>query len=564
MKRSLFSELKALFWLQTKLTLAMFRSRRAADWFWIFRLGLMLLQAIFMFPMFIVLGIAMAVGLIYLSPQAAFEVVLIANTFMMLFWLMMPGMYNSQFMERFEMSRLFAHPISFRGIVVGSTLVSMVNMTGLWTLPILLGEAIGLAWHRPAATPLILLGTLPAFVFFALVGRLMDDFFDLVSSDRRLRTLMVFVLSLPFMFLWLGQYYLQYITDDYETLPAFFGPALAAQLEQAQGASGVLEALHLSRFLIWLPPGWVGAGMGMVVNNGGAGVLFLLLSFLTIGALLWVHSGITRRLMDGAVLRIGVERVRTRGLGLPWEKATGFWALVAKDLRYLRRSPIPRQMLFGAMIMPIVLLLPMSRIPASEMPPDFGLNISEGIGFFLLFMLNMTFNIGLTGNYFGAIDREGFGTLATAPSRWPQVLLAFNSVVTLFVLTTSFVIFAIIAAVTHAWAALPLWLYTTLVLQISTTPIYTFASIMGPYRMELKYGAQNRRGNMWGFLAWIVGLIPVGIMVVAPYFTWRPALIVTLPLSAIYSIGFYLLTLKPLGKLLQQRQHVVLERITSD
>ncbi len=565
MKSSLFSELKTLFWLQGKLTLSLFRSRRSADWFWILRMGLMLIQGIFTFPIFILMGVGMAAGLAYLSPRAAFEAVIIANTFMTLFWLMMPGMYSSQFVERFEMSRLFAHPISFRGLVVGSTLVAMANMTGLWTIPILLGEAVGLAWHQPLAAPLILLGVLPAFAFFALVGRLMDDFFDLVSSDRRLRALMIFVLSLPFMVLWFGQYYLQYITDDYETLPAFISPVLAAQLQQAQGPSDVLEALNLSRFLIWLPPGWVSAGMGMTINHSWLiGAAFLILSFLTIGLLLWIHAGVTRRLADGAVLRIGVERVRTHGLGFSTQKATGFWALVAKDWRYLWRSPIPRQMIFGAMIMSAVMLFSLFRGSAEEVSAETRTAISSGLSFFLVFMLNMMFNIGLTANYFGATDREGFGTLATAPSIWAQILLSFNGVMALFVLAAASIIFTVMAAATNNWQALPLWLYAMLVLQISTTPVYTFASIIGPYRMEIKYGARNRRGNMWGFLGWIVGAIPVGIMVALPYFAWKPALIVTLPLSAVYSVGVYLLTLKPLGNLLQRRQHTILERVTSD
>lgn len=565
MKHSLFSELKTLFWLQARLTLSLFRSRRGSDWFWIFRLALTLIQGIFTFPLFIAMGVGVAVGLTYLSPRAAFEVVMIANTFMTLFWLMMPSMYSSQFIERFEMSRLFAHPISFGGIVVGSTLVAMANMTGLWTIPILLGEVVGLAWHKLAAAPLILLGALPAFVFFALVGRLMDDFFDLVSSDRRLRTLMIFVLSLPFMTLWLGQYYLQYITKDYETLPAFISPALATQLQQAQGFSEVLEILNLSRFLIWLPPGWISAGMGMAVNDSWlTGVVFLLLSFLTVGALLWVHAGVTRRLADGAMLRIGVERVRTRGLGFSTQKATGFWALVAKDLRYLWRSPAPRQMLFGAVLMSGVMLFSTFRGSSEGVSPETIATISSGLSFFLVFMLNMMFNIGLTGNYFGAVDREGFGSLVTSPLIGAQILLSFNGVMALFVLGASSIIFTVMAAITNNWAALPLWLYAMLALQISTTPIYTFASIVGPYRMEMKYGARNRRGNMWGFLAWIVGVIPIGIMVAAPYFTWKPALIVTLPLSAVYSVGVYLLSLKPLGRLLQQRQHTILDRITSD
>lgn len=565
MKSSLFSELKTLFWLQGKLTLAMFRSRRAADWFWLLRVGLMLLQGLFTFPMFLLMGVGVAVGLALLSPRAAFEAVVIGNTFMSLFWLMTPGMYSSQFMERFEMSRLFPHPISFRGMVLGSTLMAALNMTGLWTLPILAGEVAGLAWHTPLAAPLIALGALPAFAFFALAGRLMDDFFDLIASDRRLRALVLFVLSAPFMFLWLGQYYLQHISRNFEELPAFIPPTLAAQLQQAQGLGDVLETLRLSRFLLWLPPGWVSAGMGMAVADSWTmGLLFLLLSFLLIGGLLWLHAGVTRRLMEGAALTVGVERVRTRGLGFTLPGPPVFWALVAKDWRYLWRSPLPRRMMFAAILVPVAMILPMTNIPAEEMPPEWGQMMSVMIGLLLVFMFNMMLNMALTGNYFGAIDREGFGTLAAALADWRPVLLAANGVMLVFTGALSLLVMTALALFTGAWATLPLLLYIMLALQVSTTPAYTFAAIWGPYRMELKHGMQNRQGNIWGLLAWLLGTPPVALLVLLPYFLWPPALWITLPLSALYSLGLYWLTLKPLAKFLQSRQHIVLERVTKD
>ncbi len=565
MRASLFAELKTLFWLQGKLTLAMFRSRRAADWFWLLRLGLTLIQMIFTFPMFLLLGVGVAVSLALLSPRAAFEAAVLGNTLMTLLWLMAPGMYSSQLMERFEMSRLFPHPISFRGIVMGSTLMAALNMTGLLTLPILAGEIVGLAWHKPLAAPLVALGALPAFALFALAGRLMDDFFDLVASDRRLRALVLFILTAPFMFMWLGQYYLQYISHNFEQLPAFIDPAFAAQLQQVRGPSDLLETLRLSRFLLWLPPGWVSAGMGMVVaDSWGKGLLFLALAFGAVGGLLWLHAGVTRRLMEGAALTVGVERVRTRGLGFTLPGPTAFWALVAKDWRYLWRSPLPRRMLFAAVIVPIAMLLPLSNIPAEVMATEFGAGASVFIGLLIVFLFNMMLNMALTANYFGAIDREGFGTLATSVSDWRQVLLTSNLMMLLFSGGLSILVVTVTAFVSGGLATWPLLVYIALALQVSTTPVYTLAAIWGPYRVELKQGAQNRQGNVWGLLAWLLGTPPVALLVLLPYFLWKPGLWLTVPLSALYSVGLYWLTLKPLATLLQNRQHIILERVTKD
>jgi hypothetical protein len=56
----------------------------------------------------------------------------------------------------------------------------------------------------------------------------------------------------------------------------------------------------------------------------------------------------------------------------------------------------------------------------------------------------------------------------------------------------------------------------------------------------------------------------VALLVLLPYFLWKPGLWVTLPLSALYSVGLYWFTLKPLAALLQNRQHIILERVTKD
>jgi hypothetical protein len=187
----MWSELRTFFWLQYKLTRSMFRSRRAGDKLRI--LGLLSRMAMFLFtlPMFVAMGGGLAVGLILLSPRAAYEVAMTVNVTLFFIWLLLPASYSSQFIERFEMSRLFPHPVRFRSIVVGSTFMSMLTMTGLWTIPVLLGEIVGLAWHRPLALPLIVLGALPVFALLVLSGRIMDDLFDLVAGDRRLRALML-------------------------------------------------------------------------------------------------------------------------------------------------------------------------------------------------------------------------------------------------------------------------------------------------------------------------------------------------------------------------------------
>ena len=358
---------------------------------------------------------------------------------------------------------------------------------------------------------------------------------------------------------------MQFATDNFEALPRFVDPALVLKLEQAQGFSEILEVLRLSRFLIWFPPGWVSAGMGMVVaDNLGTGMLFLVLSVFAVGGLLWVHARITRRLMEGAALTVGVQRVRSQGMGFDLPGPTAFWALFGKDWRYLWRSPMPRRMVFGALLSSVMIFLSLMSIPVGELPETWGQNLYVVIGILLLFMLNLMFNMSLTANYFGTIDREGFGTLSTSASSWPHVLLSANLAMLLFTGSMFTLVFLVVAVISgHWWEAL-LLLYAGIAIQVSTTPAYNFAAIIGPYRTELKYSTQNRGGNLWGMLAWLLATPPVALMVLLPYFTYKPALIVTLPLSALYTTGLYVLTLKPLSKLLQRRAHIILERVTKD
>ena len=561
----MWSDLKTLFWLQWKLTSSMFRSRRTGDRLRVLGLLFRVLSLVFSLPLVVSMGIGLAVGLILLPPRAAYEVAMIANTFLFFVWLVLPASYNSQLIERFEMSRLFPYPIRFRSIVVGSTLMALLTPTGLWTVPLILGEVVGLAWHRPLAFPLILLGALPAFALLVLSGRIMDDFFDLVAGDRRLRALVLTILSLPFMLCWLGQYAVQYATENYSALPQIVQVPLAedlARLSEASGLGEILEILRLSRLLTWLPPGWVTAGMGLVVRGDwGQALLFLLLSTALVALLLRVHAGITRRLMAGAALSVGTERVRSRRWLLPGPPT--LWALFRKDWIYLWRSPIPRRLIFSSLIMVIAMLFPLRSMTQEGALRDLGAALPLIASAFVITLTGMAINMGLTANYFGSIDREGFGTLALAAQDRRFVILSGNLAVLLYAGLQYLLIALVTTLLTNSWAVLPLGLVLGLCLQVGSTPAYNLAAIIGPYRTQLKFSRGRQRGNVWGMLAWLVSAPPVLALVLLPYVFWKPGLVLTLPLAAIYSLGLYALTLGPLARLLLRRESSILEAVTA-
>ncbi len=564
----MWAELKTLFWLQTRLTLSMFRSRRWSDRLRVLQLLLRVLMFAVTMPMAVLVGIGLAVMFILLlSPRATLEVILLANTLMLFMWLLLPASYNSQTVERFEMTRLFTYPVSFRSLVWGSTLMSALTMTGAWSVCIIAGEIVGLAWHQPLALPLILLGALPTWAMLALAGRIVDDFFDLVAGDRRLRTLMLTLLTVPMMFCGFGQMFLQQATDNYSRVPFQDQLALFIDVERLNAIttlSEFWEVVQPSRLLRWLPTSWSTLGMGAaVVGEWGTALGFLLASWGFVAVLLWAHAGITRRLMQGAALGVGAERVRVRrnhrgrevkGFGPPPLRA-----LLRKDWLYVRRSPAVRQMVFAALMSALAVLIPFTMMPASDKLRDV---VPLAVGGFVVMMVSMAFNMGLTSNYFGSIDREGFGTLAFSgvDRRW--VILSANLI--MLFLSTGLLALALIVLMlfTKSWVVLPLGVYLGICMQIGGAPAYTLAALIGPYRAQLKMGS-NRNGNLWGMLAWAISTPPVLALIVLPYIYWRPGLILTLPLGLIYSVGLYALTLKPLAALMQRREHAILEAVTA-
>lgn len=570
----MWADLRTLFWLQGKLSLAAFRTGRTGDQLEGVRLITRLVTLLLLLPMFVVFGAAMVVALVLLSPAAAYEVAMVVNTFLFVVWLLLPASASSQIIERFEMSRLFPYPISFRSIVVGSTLVATLTMTGLWTLPMLLGEVVGLAWHQPAALPIIAIGAVPMFALLVLTGRVMEDSFDLVAGDRRLRGLALVLLSLPFMLCWLGQYGIQHVTDNYQRLPAFLEPYVAEELvgigepetfsEFLDASSAALEVLRPSRFLVWLPPGWATAGMALPVRGAwGQGLLFLLVSLGSVALLLGVHARVTRRLMEGAALQVGAERIRSRGLELGLPGPPGFWALAAKDWRYLWRSPMPRRMLFSAVMMAAAVSVPLRDLGRGD-PAGTMRRAAPMLAFaFAATMTGMGTNMAMAANYFGAFDREGFATLALSPVDRRYTLLSANLSVLLYVMGQGLMLVVVIAALTGSWYVVPLGLYLVLCMQVGSTPVCTLAATLAPYRTQLKFSRGHRQGNMWGMLAWLVSAPPLLAMVLLPFLFWPPGLILTLPLAAVYSGALYGLTLGPLSRVLMRREYAILRGVTA-
>jgi hypothetical protein len=563
------ADVKTLLWLQWRLTVSMFRARRLAALARLGRLLLMLLLLITTIPFFVGLGIALGIGVANLSPEGALELLVVVNTGLLFVWLLMPASYNSQLMERFELSRLFVHPVRFSSLVVGSTIISLLSFAGLWTVPIVVGEVIGLAWQSPETLPFILLGALPTFAIMVLGGRLMDDVLDLVASDRRLRGLLIFFMSLPFFLLLLVNYGIQYLGAE----PGRFEVVLrtlAIDLPPLEGlgfaetVDVVLTSLGLSRYLLWLPPGWATAGMVLAAAGRWLeGLAFLALSYAFAGGMVWAHGAITRRLMQGAALRIGTERVRTRRRGGRRPGPPLFWTLFDKDWAYLRRSPMTLRVLISTPIVAVAFGVALWQL-ASVL--EAGNPLREAVPFLAAALVIISANLGtsnLTADYFGAVDREGLGTLLVAPIDQRYLFLSANAITLLLALAQSLVLLAFVGILTGSWLVVPWGLLFALCLHYATAPLYNAAAILTPYRASSQLVGSNQ-GNLGSFLAWIAGTpIPAALFLV-PRLLWPAGQLITLPLAVVYAAGLYAASLKPAAWLLRRRAFQVLEAVVDE
>jgi hypothetical protein len=366
------------------------------------------------------------------------------------------------------------------------------------------------------------------------------------------------------MLCWVAQYGVQFAMDE-RLLRSVQLPYREAfeSLARSESISEFLETLGPSRLLVWLPPGWSTAAMGSpLIGSWRRSLGFVALSMAFVALLLSVHAQIVHHLHRGAALRVGAERVRTRDLRVRTRRLSppgppGFWALVRKDWLYLRRSPLPRRLFFTSLLS----VLGMIFVIARESPRRLASVIPLMVVAFAISVISLVINLGLAANQFGAVDREGYGTLALAGVDRRQVLLAANLVSLAFVTLPYLILVLIVGLVSRTWVVVPLGLYLGLCMQVGGLPAYNLAAIVGPYRAQLEISGNRSRGNLWGVLAWFVAALPVLALTVLPYVYWRPGLALTLPLGALYSVGLYVATLRPLARLLQRREYEILRAI---
>ncbi len=559
------AEIRTLLWLQWRLQISILRSRRADVWARLGRLLLALLMLIGIVPGFGLVAVGLGYALTRVSPAAGVELLLITNTLLALLWLLLPALYSSDLVERFDLGRIFAHPVSMGGLVTGSTLVSFFSPLGLGSLLLLMGEAVGLAWHRPLALPLILAGLAGTLVMLVLLGRLMEDLFDAVAGDRRLRGLLIFLLTAPFLVLLVGNYYVQIVVSDdamrqgivsrlLPNMPSLDGMGFG------KGFDTLLRYAALSRVLGWLPTGWSSAGAGSaVLGNLPAGIAQLALGFLLVLGEFRLHGRVLRRLIQGGSIRLATQRVGRSGLEFDLPGPKDFWTLVAKDWIYLKRSPLTKMVVLGTPLLVVALGFAAWQV-VQVLPAESGINevLPYIAGGLLLVSVNLAM-CNFTANYFGAVDREGLPLLVLAPVNRRFVLLSQALVTLAFTLVQLLVILLLVAAITGRWAVLPWGLAAGLALHVSTLPAYMLVGILTPYRARMTFSSSSSQGNMWMVLAWLITSIPALLLAMVPALLYPTLMIPALVVAVLYAVALYAITLRPLANLLDRHAYRIVE-----
>jgi hypothetical protein len=558
MRATFWAEIRTMLWLQWRLTVAIFRSRRGQHRMRALNLIVRALQFVFLIPLFIGMGVGLAVMLSLSSPEAAAGIAVLVSLALTFLWLIGPVMEESRAIERFEVLRLVSYPVSFGALVVGSTLASILSLPGLVSIPLLAGLIVGLAWQTPLALPAVVFGAGLAYVTWLLVGRLLEDLVDIVGANRRVRGVLIGVLTAPLVLLWMAH-----------MAVSLSGGALIQDWIRSLGpintGSEFVEALDVRRWAGWLPPAWPSMLMASATRGAwGWAAVYAALSAGLVAGLGRVHAILMRRLSTGAAL--GRERTTAYRTGwrLDWPGPTALWGLVRKDALYLWRSPLTRRTIIFTplftLFMSVLFLAPFSSRPFPTTPEvREWLPVVMGAGWPLF--LSMIVNVQLLGNYFGAVDREGFGAIAYSGVDRRLVLASASLVGTILALALYLVPILASVAFTGLWLTLPLGVAAGLMVQAGGSPAYLLASIMGPYRAQWKMGGQNQSGGLWSLLAWLLTLPLAVVFVVLPYALYRPALWATLPLGLALSGAAFWFALRPLARLMLRREQQILTTV---
>ena len=524
-------EVRTLLWLQGRLLRRAFRSRRTSD---LRRTLSLALLGLLVMPYVFGLSVGLALTLRVLrDPVIVGNVLAVVFTYMLMLWLVSPAS-GQQVFEPLNLPRLFIHPISFRGLAIGSLITGAVSVATLITVPFMLAALVG-AGRRPVDFAVIGVSTALFLVFLVVLKAIATDIIDLIVEDRKLRNVLTAVAVVPWLTMSLGPYLL---TNDFDS-----GSVLRLLV--------TTRALH---YLGWLPSGWLAYATREAVTGHWltwlAATLLIAVAAMLGGA---VHLHLLRRLYFGELAQARrleggheTQLMTTTGRlpGLSAIDSARLRALFRKDWLNLRRSPMTPRLALLPVVYSILLFMMTGRMVEQVKSPDrlvlvAGL-IVGGMGA-LLGSMSM-----FSTNALAFLDHRGLGTLLQMPV--PRRLILFShNLIQLSLAGPFVVILAVVAGLATRQPAVTIMAIAAgwLTLPVSTG-IAAVSSVWAPYYVDLERGRASASGAAplvgCGFLALLVVLaMPIFLMLGIAWLSFRPWFALAVLVAAGYALVLYLI-----------------------
>jgi hypothetical protein len=528
----------------------------------------------------------LAVGLFALKeaePRVVLTVTLVATGGFLFIWII--GLITElQRSETIDLQRLMHLPVQLGQIFVVNYAASHMAVSVLLFVPGAFGLAVGLAISRgPRMLLLIPLAFGMVFMVTAWTYYLRGWLATLMTNPRRRRAI---VMGLSMGFILLVQapnIYFNVIRDDRS--PA----GETREQRRARDARETEELFALmTRYQVVVPPLWLPAGAGALVEGRVMPALFGMCGLLAIGALGLRRSyRSTLRFYHGetggkaSTVTGGPPKARTAG---PIRDGTAFLertlpgvpdqaaAVAFATFQSMLRAP-EIKMQWGTSFL-ITLFIGASLLfrSSGNLPAWAGPFLPTGVVVFSMFL-----TIGFVGNQFG-FDRDGFRAMLLAPiDRW-QVLFGKN----LAALPPTAAASSVLVMGLGVWLHLPVLVVLASLLQLATGLCLTMMagnalSIAVPYRIQP--GSMKPTKMPAGALILLLvlqmslplALTPAFLPPLAGFLSARSggpdSSIVNLTLSLVMAAGMALLywwSLGPAGRWLRRREMRILEIVSAD
>jgi hypothetical protein len=567
---------RTLLWLRWKLTLRGYTRN------WKQVVGLVF-QLIFLLPVAAGLGLATALGYVYLEHRDAVQLLFAVLAGLWLLWAVLP-LLQYTLNEGLDVTKLATYPLTRGEQMVSLVLATLMDFGTIFILALFIAIVVG--WHAsPLAVVVTILALALAYIHIVGFSQLILAALMGLLASRRYRDLAIIFFAL--------------IGVSCSLINQLIAP-LWRNLDL-----GSLQGLQLERYLQWTPPGMAASAIVLADQENYLGaVLWLVVLAVLVPVLLviWArvleHGITTAEASAESGGRRGRRRARTsapssqgtepagvaavatatgqatptpldRGVSLAqrrrWLLSGPALAITGKDFRYFWRDPQIKAALLSSLFVLAAVIVPQLAGTGGRRSTEFFVNFS--VLFAPLPALIIVLNLSL--NAFG-LEREGVQTLFLFPVRSLDVFWGKNLAVGTLALAVEVVLTLGLAALTGGWGYVPAALVGGFAATLVMMGCGNVTSVLVPLRVrQMRMGRGSFSSSEGGCLRSIISsgaffatmalLLPVFAAVLAPLIADQPSwLAISLPLSALYGIALHQIATRLIAPQLHQRAPQIL------